>query len=278
MKTHIIVLLGWLLAFSAGAAQAEDSTPCEVAYLTGIQEFQQGNPVAAADSFFSAIRLAPSPEIEPVEYIPYIYLSVAYYQQGHFRQARDALIQSQVYGVAAKTDTGKLLLEQYAAKIMTAQAEDGDDYAYAPQSSPVASDAYSLSDNEVELIRAQVLNRCAIDSKLVKNKLPWYFYYEFGMDLMKAGDAKRAIEAFQLGANLREDPSRNKRMYGMWYIDYLPYYQLALAHSKLGEWQQAHEAILTSENFGEFSPNDPDYATFSELDRLIKSNLKHNDS
>jgi len=276
MKT-LTVLLGWLLMSTAGAAPAEDATPCEVAYLTGIEQFTQGNPAAAADSFFSAIRLAPSPETEPAEYIPYLYLAVSQYENGHFQQARDALIQSQVYGVAARTETGKLLLERYAARIMTAQVGEGD-YAFAPQSSPVASDAYSLSDNEVELIRAQVLNRCAIDSKLVKNKLPWYFYYEFGMDLMKAGDAKRAIEAFQLGANLREDPSRNKRMYGMWYIDYLPYYQIALAHSKLGEWQQAHEAILTSENFGEFSPNDPDYASFSELDRLIKSNLKHNDS
>jgi len=271
------VLLGCWLVSASGVAHAEDATPCEVAYLSGIEQFTQGNPAAAADSFFSAIRLAPSPETEPAEYIPYLYLAVAQYENGHFQQARDALIQSQVYGVAARTETGRLLLERYAAKIMTANVEEGD-YAFVPQSSPVASNTYSLSDNEVELIRAQVLNRCAIDSKLSKNKLPWYFYYEFGMDLMKAGDAKRAIEAFQLGANLREDPSRNKRMYGMWYIDYLPYYQIALAHSKLGEWQQAHEAILTSENFGEFSPNDPDYASFSELDRLIKSNLKNNDS
>jgi len=194
MKTPIIVLSGWLLAFSAGAALAEDSTPCEVAYLKGIQQFSEGDPAAAADSFFSAIRLAPTPETDPAEYIPYVYLAVAQYENGHYRQARDALIQSQVYGVAPKTETGKLLLERYAAKIMTAQADDGD-YAYEPQSSPVASDAYALSDNEVELIRAQVLDRCAIDSKLVKNKLPWYFYYEFGMDLMKHGDAKRAIEA-----------------------------------------------------------------------------------
>jgi len=276
MKT-CMTLLGLLLAFAAGAAQVEDYTPCEVAYLHGIQQFSEGDPAAAADSFFSAIRLAPAPETQPAEYIPYIYLAVSHYENGHFQQARDALIQSQVYGVAAKTETGKLLLERYAAKIMTAKMDDRN-YVSTPQSSPVLNEAYTLSDNEVELIRAQVLNRCAIDAKLAKNKLPWYFYYEFGMDLMKAGDAKRAVEAFQLGANLREDPRRNKRMYGMWYVDYLPYYQLALAHSKLGEWQQAHEAILTSENFGEFSPNDPDYASFSELDRLISSNLKHSDS
>ncbi len=273
----LIVILGWLLAMTAAAAQTETSDPCEVEYLSGIEQFQQGDPQAAADSFFSAIRLAPSPTDDPVEYIPYIYLSVAQYESGHFQRARDALIQSQVYGVAARTETGKLLLERYAAKIMTASVDD-EEYVATPQSSPVASDTYLLSDNEVELIRAQVLNRCAIDSKLAKNKLPWYFYYEFGVDLMKAGDAKRAVESFQLGANLREDPSRNKRMYGMWYVDYLPYYQLALAHSKLGEWEQAHEAIVTSENFGEFKPDDPDYDNFLALNKLIETNLKKNDT
>jgi tetratricopeptide (TPR) repeat protein len=260
MKTSIVIL-GWLLAITAGAAQIETSSDCEVQYLAGVEHFERGELQAAADSFFSVIRLAPSPETYPAEYIPYIYLSVAHYELGHFQQARDALIQSQVYGVAAKTETGKLLLERYAAKIMSAPL-DGDEYVSTPQSSPVASNTYSLSENEVELIRAQVLNRCAITSKLEKNKLPWYFYYEFGVDLMKAGDAQRAVESFQLGANIKEDPSRNKRMYGMWYIDYLPYYQLALAHSRLGEWEQARDAILTSESSGEFAPADPDYESY----------------
>ena len=96
---------------------------------------------------------------------------------------------------------------------------------------------------------------------------------------MNAGDAQRAIEAFELGAVALKDSRRGKRMCaGMWYIDYLPYYQIALAYSQLGNWESADAAIQTSENQGEFSPTDPDYDNYSALDQLIKSNLKHNDS
>ena len=278
MKTKIIILItGLLLSVAAVAAKPDAFPPCEVEYLTGIEFFEQGESQAAAESFFRAIRLAPRPEADPVAYIPYLYISAAYYEMGSFREARDALIQSQVFGVAIETEKGKLLLDRYAAKIMSVPLDDTE-FVSGPQSSPVDSHSYSLSENEVELIRAQVLNRCSLSSKVANNKLPWYFHYEFGVDLMNAGDSQRAIESFILGANVREDPSRNKRMYGMWYIDYLPYYQLALAHSKLGEWEDASVAIQTSENFGEFSPTDPDYEAFVSLNQLIKSNLESNDS
>lgn len=273
MKTFI-VLMGLLLSVVTDAVQADTLSPCEEAYLTGIAQFERGELRAASESFFEAITLAPVPE---GEYLPYIYLSAAAFEMGHTRDARDALIQSQIYGVAPKTETGQRLLEKYAVEIMSAPLDEAA-FVSSPQSSPVANQSFSLSDNEVELIRSHVLNRCAVSSKLAHNKLPWYFHYEFGVDLMKAGDAQRAVDAFVLGANVRAAPRRDKRMYGMWYIDYLPYYQIALAHSKLGDWDSAYDAIQTSENFGEFTPTDSDYETFSALDQLIKSNLKNNDS
>lgn len=276
MKSFIVIL-GLLLSVAAGAAQTDAFPPCEVEYLVGIEFFEQGESEAAAEAFFKAIRLSPTPEADPA-YIPYIYLSAAHYQLGNMRDARDALIQSQVYGVAPQTETGKLLLERYAAKIMSAPLGTSEFVAY-PQSSPVSGSAYSsLSLDEVDLIKSQVLKRCSVSSKMAENRLPWYFYYEFGVDLLKAGDPERAVEAFVMGANVKEDPSRNKRMYGMWYIDYLPYYQLALAHSKLGNWESARDAIETSENFGEFSPDDSDYESFTSLSQLIQNNLQQVDS
>lgn len=271
-----IALLGFLFSFAADAAQTDSFPPCEVEYLVGIEFMEQGEHEAAAEAFFKAIRLAPQPEADPA-YIPYVYLSAAHYELGNIRAARDALIQSQVYGVAPETENGRLLLERYAAKIMSAPLDSPEFVAY-PQSSPVSASSYSLSLDEVELIRSQVLKRCSVSSQMAENKLPWYFYYEFGVELLKAGDPERAVEAFVLGANVREDPSRNKRMYGMWYIDYLPYYQLALAHSKLGNWESARDAIETSENFGEFSPDDSDYESFTSLSQLIQSNLQQGDS
>lgn len=278
MKTYMAIL-GGVLAVFAVSVKAETFSPCQVAYLSGLEFFERGEYQEASDSFFESITLDPEPDAELAEYIPYLYLSVSRYELGRIQEARDALIQSQVYGVAPETEEGKALLERYAAKIMSAPLDQPEMVA-VPQSSPVAIDgrSYSISENEAQIIRAQVLKRCALSSKVSHNKLPWYFHYEYGKDLLEAGDSQRAIEAFTLGANISEDPGRDKRMYGMWFIDYLPYYQIALAHSKLGDWESAQHAIQTSENFGEFSPSDPDYEAFTSLEQLIEKNLKNNDS
>lgn len=278
MKKYIAIL-GGVLAVFANPVQAETFSPCQVAYLTGLEFFERGEYQEASDSFFESITLDPEPDAEITEYIPYVYLAVSRYETGHVREARDALIQSQVYGAASETETGRGLLNLYAARIMTAPLDEPE-LVMSPQSSPVAvsGKSYSISENEAQIIRSQVLKRCALSSKLANNKLPWYFHYEYGRNLLEAGDSQRAIEAFTMGANISEDPSRDKRMYGMWFIDYLPYYQIALAHSKLGDWESARIALRTSKNFGEFSPNDPDYETFTSLEQLIENNLKSNDS
>lgn len=278
MKTYVAILSGVLAGFAC-TAQAETSSPCDVAYLTGVEFFDDGHYQEASDAFFEAITINPAPDAKSFEYIPYIYLSVSRFKLGHTTEARDALIQSQVFGVAPETATGKGLLNQYAAEIMSAPLDDSE-LVLAPQSSPVAAEgrSYSISDNEAEIIRAQVLRRCALSSKIASNKLPWYFHYEYGRDLMEAGDSERAIDSFLVGANIRENPSRDKRMYGMWFIDYLPYYQIALAHSRLGDWENAQSALETSENFGEFSPKDYDYESYISLEQLIERNLKSNGS
>ena len=278
MKTYMAIL-GGVLAVFASSVQADSFSPCQVAYLSGLEFFEQGEYQEASDSFFESITLDPEPDAELAEYIPYLYLAVSRYETGHTREARDALIQSQVYGVAPETEAGKSLLSRYAAQIMSAPL-DQTELVMTPQSSPVsiADKSYSISENEAQIIRAQVLKRCALSSKVSDNKLPWYFHYEYGKNLLEAGDSQRAIDAFTLGANISEDPGRDKRMYGMWFVDYLPYYQIALAHSKLGDWESARHAIMTSENFGEFSPNDPDYEAYTLLEQLIEKNLKNTDS
>jgi hypothetical protein len=274
MKVYMVVL-GLLLTAITIEVQAEVSAPCQLPYLTGIEQFERGEFRTASESFSQAIRLSPTPEAKPGEYIPYLYLSAAQFEMGYAGNARDALIQSQIFGVAPNTPTGLILLNQYAVEIMSAPLNE-EKFVSTPQSNPVNNHSYALSNSEVETIRAQVLSRCSLSSKVADNKLPWYFHYEFGVRLMQAGDAKRAVDSFILGANIREEPRRGKRMYGMWYIDYLPYYHIALAHSRLGEWESARDAIQTSRNLGEFSPNDLGFDGFSNLDQLIKHNLKSN--
>jgi hypothetical protein len=175
--------------------------------------------------------------------------------------------------VAANTSRGKSMLAQYSVPIMDTPIEHA-----AAQELPVQSDFeqmdFALTEQEVEVIRTRVLRRCALSSRVAKNKLPWYFHYEFGVDLMEAGDARMALDALTLGANKREDSRRDSRMYGMWYIDYLPYYQIALANARLGNWENARNAIELSNAFGEFSPEDVDFESFAQLEKLIAQKIE----
>jgi len=271
-------IFGLIVFLSASLNAASAELDCKIHYATALEQMSHGDYLQAAVELQQAIRLSPTPSLE---YLPYINLAVASYKAGRFNSAREALIQSQIYGKAAESETGIKMLNEYAADIMTAPSNVHEEPL--PQVAGTSfrdfeQQEYTLSEESAELIRSSVLKRCAVSQGVEQNKLPWYFHYEYGVDLLKAGDPQRALDTLVLGANVREDSKRGKRMYGMWFIDYLPYYQIAVAHSKLGNWESAYDAIKTSENFGEFSPDDPDYATFSALDQLIKDNLKNKDS
>ena len=71
-------------------------------------------------------------------------------------------------------------------------------------------------------------------------------------------------------ANLKAEPARAARMYGMWYVNYLPYYQMSVAYAQLGNWERAWEAITLSEALVEFSPGDHDYEAFESLKMTIE--------
>jgi hypothetical protein len=146
---------------------------------------------------------------------------------------------------------------------------DGAPGSAAPEGSVQRSIA--LSKGELQELRSTVLRRCALSSKLDQNSLPWYFYYEYGVALLDAGDANRSLEALQMGANLKDQPMRDKRMYGMWFIDYLPYFQIARAHSALGDWDSADAALDLSEELERISRGDYDYPQYSELRSRIAS-------
>jgi len=77
-------------------------------------------------------------------------------------------------------------------------------------------------------------------------------------------------------ANLKSESRRNARMYGMWFVNYLPYYQMSLAWSELQEWDQAWDAIRISEEMQEFLPGNNQYEKFSSLKELIEKSRKSN--
>lgn len=135
--------------------------------------------------------------------------------------------------------------------------------AAAPQS-PV-----TLSPEAADLLRRQVLVQCGLPADQ-QDGLPWYFHFEYGRRLNNAGDARRAVSELSRSIESNPQPAPGKRMYGVWYVDYLPYFQLAQAHARLGNWPCAANALTLSQRYDEERFGILDAATVSTLTAEVK--------
>jgi len=123
-----------------------------------------------------------------------------------------------------------------------------------------------LSEAEAARIRSEVLTRCKLPQDSKAKDAPWYFHYELGLELAERGDAQRALDALIDSVDRRPEPQRKARLYGMWFLDYLPYLQIARAHAHLGNRECAMDALRLSEQLGEVTPDDRDA---KELEALL---------
>lgn len=124
---------------------------------------------------------------------------------------------------------------------------------------------------EVNLIRQRVLRKCGLAADVAPDKLPWYFHYEFALELLDAGHAQQALTVLYRSTAKRTIPKRGARMYGMWFVDYLPYYQIAATHAQLGNWTCARQALEKAEHFGVFNVEHADFDDYRKLRTLIHS-------
>jgi hypothetical protein len=120
----------------------------------------------------------------------------------------------------------------------------------------------SLTPEAADDLRRQVLVQCGLPADQ-QDGLPWYFHFEYGRQLNTAGDARRAIGELSQSIEIDPKPGAAKRMYGVWYVDYLPYFQLAQAHARLGNWPCAANALTLSQRYDEarFGVLDPTVVT-----------------
>ena len=109
----------------------------------------------------------------------------------------------------------------------------------------------SLLPAAADVLRRKVLVQCGLGNTSDNKLLPWYFHFEYGQALLEAGDASRAIVELSQSIDLRPEPRARKRTYGMWFLDYLPYFQLAEAHAMLANWPCAEHAMQLSQSTGE---------------------------
>lgn len=135
-----------------------------------------------------------------------------------------------------------VMLSAAAGSVVASESTDREQSAGVRQS-------FGLDAGAADALRRKVLIQCGLFTS--RDVLPWYFHFYYAQALIDAGDAQRAVVELSQSIDLKPEPHAHKRTYGMWFTDYLPYFQLAEAHARLDNWPCAEHAMQLSQSKGE---------------------------
>jgi len=220
----------------------------------------------------------PTGEVQPLDYLPHLYLAITAYHSGDLARARAHLADADASGVAAGSRFGGPLLEHYRI-LVSAQAapRPGPPPPGAIDLDAVRSEARQpgvLSNEEIRKLTTDTAVRCGLPADLAASDAPWYFHYELGLELARRGDPQRAVDSLLAAAERKPQPKDYARMYGMWFVRYHPYLELASSHAALGNWRCAFNALQISEKAGEVaSDDDESFARYRSLLETCRVNL-----
>lgn len=247
------------------------STPAMAAtwydhYETGVRRVEQGDAAAARAAFEAALaargeeglQVATRPG-EYLDYLPHLYLAIAHQMSGNVEEARAALARAESSGAAARSEVGRPLLVAYQLLLRGGGTGKGPRYADYEKKPPV------LTEQEFNLLRNDVLTRCNLPPDTKPSEAPWYANYELGLQLERKGDYPRALTHFIDAVAQRPNPQKQARMYGMWLIDYYPYFHIARSHIRLENWECAKNALEISDRLGEIPRNAPELTEWLSL-------------
>ena len=251
------LLCGITAALPTSAGGAAQDLPWYEHYELALQAIEERRATAAIDHLEQAIAQRPDPELRApttgvryVDYLPYAYLAVAHYLAGDIEESRGNLERSRRAGVALGSEEGARLLAAHEVLVDRRARSTGEQSTDATRSyRDYQPPPPKLSEQEAERIRNEVAMRCGVTRS--SHRLPWYYYYELGLALRARGDSSRALEALIDATDRRPVPKQRAFMYGMWFIDYLPYFEIAKLHRELGNLECARDALLLSEAYGE---------------------------
>lgn len=246
-------MLPTLLTVLLSVAAAAPATWYEH-YERGVRLVEEGKGAEAVPHLTAALAArgkeglqVPTLSQQYIDYVPHLYLAIAHQATGQVDAARKELALAETSGVAARSEVGRALLVAYQLLLRgdTNVRFARPAYAVYAQKPPV------LSEDDFNLLRRDVFEKCdvPIDTKL--GDAPWYANYELGLQLERKGDYPRALTHFIDAVANRPNPQRQARMYGMWLIDYYPYFHIARSHVRLQNWECAKNALEISQKLGE---------------------------
>jgi len=258
------------------AATPAASTTWYEQYEQGVRLVEQGQGVAARPLLEAALAARPQEALQTptraqqyIDYLPHLYLAIADQMSGEVAKAREQLALAEDSGVAAKSEVGRPLLVAYQILLR------GDTnvryarplYAVYSQKTPV------LSEEDFNILRRDVLRQCDVPVDTKQADAPWYANYELGLELERKGDYPRALTHFIDAVSHRPNPQKQARMYGMWLIDYYPYFHIARSHVRLQNWECARNALEISHRLSEVPMGTPEMYEYLAMERETEQKL-----
>lgn len=243
-------------------------------YEKGVRLIEQGQAGAAREALEAALAARaeegvqlPTRSQQYTDYLPHLYLTIASQMTGDLERARKELAKAETSGMAVKSEVGRPLLVAYQLLLRGDGAGKYPSYAVYEQKAP------TLSDEEFNLLRNDILAKCDLPPDTKLKSAPWYANYELGLELERKGDYSRALTHFIDAVASRPNPQRQARMYGMWLVDYYPYFHIARSHIRLENWQCAKNAIEISQRLAEIPTSAPEINELLSLTREAERKL-----
>src|SRR2546423_14454703 len=222
-------------------------------YDRGLRLIEQGDGAGARTELQAAIVARPKEGLQIatrpqqyIDYLPHLYLAIANQMSGDVATARKELALAEDGGVAKRSEVGRPLLVAYELLLR------GRSYAVYAEKPPV------LSEADFNILRDDVLTHCNLPRETKMQELPWYARYELALELERKGDYPRALRQLIEAVAARPNPQRRARTYGMWLIDYYPYFHIAREHVRLENWECARNALEISQRLGEIPTDAPE--------------------
>lgn len=131
---------------------------------------------------------------------------------------------------------------------------------------------YTLSDPDVLMLKEELRTRCNLPPGN-DHVYPWYYHYLLGLEFSKRNDWQRALDSFLVALDHRRSPQKFARIYGMWFEDYFPYYQIGVAHYHLQNWKCASNSFLLSQYLEDIPSNSPEAETRVLFDLESKNKI-----